>query len=234
MKVAVCDDDIRFAGKMEDLVETCLGSGAECDVFLSAEEMLQRVLEMTECYQLYILDVEMPGMNGMEAAVKIREKDQDALIIFITSHVEKMSEAFDVNAFHYLVKPVDEEKARQVLARAMKKISAEKKFFTFQEGRQIHAICCDNILCFESRGRKMCVHTEEREYEYYGTLKEVLQMAEAEQFVRVHHAFLVNLNKIEILEREQMKLKGNLIVPISRTYRKVFLEQYQKHVMNPL
>ncbi len=80
----------------------------------------------------------------------------------------------------------------------------------------------------------MCVHTEEREYEYYGTLKEVLQMAEAEQFVRVHHAFLVNLNKIEILEREQMKLKGNLIVPISRTYRKVFLEQYQKHVMNPL
>ena len=90
MKAAICDDDICFTSEIESLLEETIGAQLECEVYLSAEEMLKRIEEMNENYQMYVLDIEMDGMNGMEAAAKIREKDQDAIIIFMTSHVEKM------------------------------------------------------------------------------------------------------------------------------------------------
>lgn len=232
MKAAICDDDIRFTSEIESLLEETIGAQLECEVYLSAEEMLKRIEEMNENYQMYVLDIEMDGMNGMEAAAKIREKDQDAIIIFMTSHVEKMPEAFDVNAFHYLLKPIDKEKARDVLHRAAKKILKEKKFFSFQENRQTYMIPCHSILCFESHGRKICVYTEETIYEYYGTLKDVLLTVDAEQFARVHHAFVINLDRIESMGKEEVVLRGNIKVPVSRTYRKAFLGRYQKYVMS--
>lgn len=233
MKIAVCDDDIRFAGKIEELWESCT-ENPECDVFLSAEELLREICETGERYPIYILDIEMKEINGMEAAAKIREQDQNALIIFMTSHAEKMSEAFDVNAFHYLIKPIDEEKAREVFLRAVRKLESDKKFFTFQTGRQSHIVAYDNIRYFESRGRKVRIHTEDKVYDYYGTLKEVMKSLEEGHFAQVHQAYIVHLNYIENLDREQVQLRGDVSVPISRTYRKEFLNVYQKYVIGML
>ena len=83
MRIAICDDDIRFAGKMERLLEECVDSTSNCDVFLSAEELLKRAEK--ERYQLYLLDIEMKELSGMEAAKRIRIFDENALIVFVTS-----------------------------------------------------------------------------------------------------------------------------------------------------
>lgn len=151
MKIAICDDDIRFTGKIEEILEGCVKKSVECDVFLSAEELLDVVERDGKGYQMYVLDIEMKEISGMEGAAKIREQDQNAIIIFMTSHVEKMPEAFDVNAFHYLIKPIDEEKAGEVFLRAVKKLEADKKFFTFQVGRQNYITAYENIRYFESQ-----------------------------------------------------------------------------------
>lgn len=233
MRIAICDDDIRFAGKIEELLGNC-AEKAECDVFLSAEELLRAIGETGGQYQMYVLDIEMKEMNGMEAAAKIRETDQNALIIFMTSHVEKMPEAFDVGAFHYLIKPIDEAKAREVFLRAICKLEADKKFFTFQAGRQNYIVAYENIRYFESQGRKVRIHTEEKEYDYYGTLKEVMKSLEDGNFVQVHQAYIVNLDYIANLDREQVQLRGDVSIPISRTYRKEFLSAYQKYVIGML
>lgn len=81
--------------------------------------MLDHLKKEADVFQIYLLDVEMEVLDGFEVARFIREKDQEAIIIFITSHVEWMPEAFEVNAFHYLIKPIDELKVKQVLTKAM-------------------------------------------------------------------------------------------------------------------
>lgn len=230
MKIAICDDDIRFAGKMERLLEECVDNASQCDVFLSAEELLRAVAK--EHYQLYLLDIEMKEMNGMDAAKRIREFDGDALIVFVTSHMEKMPEAFDVNAFHYLVKPIKEEKLREVICRATQKIEDYKKYFKFQIGYQSCMIAYERLKYLESQGRKVCVYTtDEMEYEYYGTLREALKMLDERCFVQIHQGYVVNFDKIERSGRDRLVMQGDVELPISRTYRKKFLSVYQEYVI---
>lgn len=234
MKIAICDDDIRFAGKIEQLVKNSITIPAECDVFLSAEELLTSIEKTEDRYQLYILDIEMQEINGMEAAARIRTKDQNALLIFMTSHVEKMPEAFDVNAFHYLIKPIDERKAREVIQRAVQKLNIDRKFFTFQTGRENHVLGYEEILFFERLGRKVQIHTKESSFEYYGTLKEVLKTLAGGHFVQIHQAYIVNLDHVTALDREQVSLRDDSALPISRTYRKELLNAYQNYILENL
>ena len=233
MRIAICDDDIRFAGKMERLLEECVDSTSNCDVFLSAEELLKRAEK--ERYQLYLLDIEMKELSGMEAAKRIRIFDENALIVFVTSYIEKMPEAFDVNAFHYLVKPINEEKVREVITRAVQRLEEHRRFFSLQMKHQNHMMEYDRLKYLESQGRKVCVHTTDgRVYEYYGTLKEALKKLDEKQFVQIHQAYVVNLDKVDRFGKEQLVMQGDENLSISRTYRKIFLSVYQEYVLRGL
>ena len=74
----------------------------------------------------------MKELSGMEAAKRIRIFDENALIVFVTSYIEKMPEAFDVNAFHCFVKPINEEKVREVITRAVQRLEEHRRFFLFE------------------------------------------------------------------------------------------------------
>lgn len=82
--------------------------------------------------------------------------------------------------------------------------------------------------------RKVRVHTDDKVYDYYGTLKEVMKSLGEGPFVQVHQAYIVNLDFIINLGREQIQLKGDESIPISRTYRKEFMGAYQRYVIGML
>ena len=167
----------------------------------------------------------------MELAYEIRKRDVTALIVFLTSHAEKMPEAFDVNAFHYLVKPVSEEKVRQVLRRAASYLYQDKSFFRFQSGRKDCMVECAAILYLESKGRKIQVNTDREVQEYYGTLKEALENLRDEGFVQIHQAYLINMHQLKTVERECVTMRSGLELPVSRTFRKPFQKRYQEFVL---
>ena len=233
MNIAVCDDDLGFATQMEEWIADCLGKeqADHSDVYLSGEELLQVIEKENKPYQLYLLDIEMGGITGMELAYEIRKRDATALIIFLTSHAEKMPEAFEVNAFHYLVKPVAEEKCRQVLRRAASWLDRDKSFFRFQSGRKEYMVECADILYLESRGRKILVRTDRELQEYYGTLKDALESLRTEGFVQIHQAYLINMHHLEGVERECVTMRDGTELPVSRTFRKPFQKTYQDFVL---
>ena len=126
-KIAICDDEREQLTKLEALVTNWaskMGCGYSIRSFTSAEEFLFEY-EEDKAYDILLLDVEMNNISGIELAKRIRKDDNRAEIIFITSHFEFVGEGYEVDALHYLIKPVACEKLCQVLSKATEKLAVE-------------------------------------------------------------------------------------------------------------
>lgn len=126
LSVAVCDDAVLECADLARRIREVLGRegiGAAVKRFFAGRDLL----EAGEAFDLVFLDIRMPGMDGMELAKRLRGKQPDMMLIFVTSASEYVFEAYDVEAFHYLVKPVSEEKLREVLLHAAGKICGREE-----------------------------------------------------------------------------------------------------------
>ena len=132
MRIAVCDDDRAIRDEISRLIKK-QAPEADITTYQSGEEMINS----GENFDISFLDIEMGKVSGMDIAKRIREKEesrtQRSILIFVTGYREYMEAAFDVNAFHFLVKPIDEEKFSGVFSRAWKEVSA----FDEQNKKQI-------------------------------------------------------------------------------------------------
>ena len=164
MRIAICEDEEFIQNSIEKNVEKCLeitGMAGKCECFVSAEELLEKG---NMPYALYILDVEMKKLSGLELAEHIRTEDRNAVIIFMTNHSEMMQKAFDVQAFQYLVKPIDSDTAHNVIMRALRIIREKRNYIRFTNKLKDMIFYYDEVECIESRRRKIIVHTEKRDY----------------------------------------------------------------------
>lgn len=121
IKIAICDDEKTLCEILRQKIESyCKNLGIICQItdFESGERLL--ALPTEELPDILFLDIQMPGKNGMQTARELRCKNSDMILIFVTALSEYVYEAFDVNAFHYLVKPFDNEKLHEVLDNALR------------------------------------------------------------------------------------------------------------------
>ena len=233
MNIAICDDNLQVIGTFEKIVDDCfLGQHNQyaCESFLSGEELLQDISQNTKKYQVYIMDIEMRELSGIETALKIREQDPNCLIIFATSHHELMQEAFDVIPFHFLVKPIDEEKAKRTLLRAFDMLEHAKKIFSFKSGKTTVTLNYEDIVFFESDKRKIYVQTETEKYEYYGTIRDIVDEVSPLMFSQLHHSFVVNMSKVVTMEKDGIRLRSGVHIPVSKTYYQSFNAAYKNYV----
>ena len=231
MRIAICEDDKEIQTFIERKTEECLkeiGLEGECECFSCAEELLEKG---SMPYSFYILDIQMGRLSGMELAEYIRRQDKSTLILFVTGYKEMMQQAFDVQAFQYLVKPINPDTAYNVIMRALRTIQEKRNYICFTNKKKDTIFYYDEIECIESRRRKIIVHTEKGDYEFYGSLNQIEEDIKGPMFVRVHKSYLINLEKLREVERESVTLRSELKVPITRTYRQEFNKAYQKFVL---
>ena len=107
VNIAVCDDDKRDASKLENMLLKVSAQTISCDVFTSGNKLLGYLKNNKESYEVFFLDIEMRGMNGIETAQCIRRSDQKALIIYITNHEDYVYDVFETLPFRFLRKPVE-------------------------------------------------------------------------------------------------------------------------------
>ncbi|BFH15147.1 response regulator [Paenibacillus melissococcoides] len=160
MNVAICDDDINVAHLIQDILSNKSGMEFSSDVFFSGVDLL-RCLQSGAHYNIYLLDIEMPGQNGIEIASVIREQARNAIIIFITNHKEYVYEVFEVLPFRFLRKPVTAPKLSRILLDAAEHIKISKQMFFFQIGHDKYQLRCSDILYFEGAGRKVVIQANQ-------------------------------------------------------------------------
>ncbi len=171
------------------------------------------------------------SMDGMALARKLRSLplDRQPLIIFVTGYERYVYQAFDVEAFQYLVKPVDEQRFAQSFRRAVEKLSLlerqRQRTLLVQHAGASRVIPLENILYVESRGHKLLLHLKEGTLEYYGKMGE-LELELSGQFARIHKGYLVNLRHVEEYCRGQVTLTDGERLMISKYKYDAFVKQH--------
>ncbi len=216
-KIAVCDDsdaDRRELGGMVRRWADAAGRSVQVTGFPSAESFLFAYAE-DRMADILLLDVEMGGMDGIALARHIRREGSRTEIVFITSHFEFISEGYEVDALHYLVKPVSEQKLSEVLDRAADRLAAEPaSVIVTCDGETVKLYEAD-ILYVESFAHYIEIHTRLGVFR----IKESIAAFAAKlspDFYRTHRSYLVNLKAVERIARTGVTLTGGIVIPLAR------------------
>ncbi|MCI8577188.1 MAG: response regulator transcription factor [Lachnospiraceae bacterium] len=234
LKIAVCDDEKNIRSYLALLIRK---QDIECSIteYASADAYLADGRE----HDLVFLDIEMRGfgtaMDGMGLARHIRGMDtcRQPVIIFVTGYEKYVYDAFDVGAFQYLVKPVDEQKFAEVFSRAAGQILSEaeqgrkKLVIRYAGGRK--AIPLNDIYYMESQNHNIVLFLKNGKLEYYGKIGD-LEEELSGQFYRIHRGYLINLFHVEGYNKTEVRMTNGDKLLLSRYKYDGFVQAYMDYI----
>lgn len=207
--------------------------GMECEIteYATAGDYFADGVE----HDILFLDIELEGpgqdMDGMRMARQIRgmEDTKQPIIIFITGYEKYVYDAFDVGAFQYLLKPVDEQKFAGVFRRAAEQAAAytgqDKKALMIQYGGTGKTIPLRDIYYMESQNHKIAVHMKDGVLEYYAKMSDLEEELQG-QFCRVHKGYLINLSYVDEYNKTEVTLTNGDKLLISKYKYEDFVKAY--------
>ena len=232
IRIAICDDEAPTRAYLASLIRA---QDCPCEIveYASAKDCLadQRKID------LLFLDIELnaAGPDGMALARQIRERSavSQPVIIFVTGYERYVFDAFDVGAFQYLLKPVDEEKFAQVFTRAAAQIGAGRetpvRTLTLQSAGVSRTVPLDSIYYIESSNHKVVLRLKDGEFSCYAKIRD-LEAELGDQFFRVHKGYLVNLAYVEGYSKTELTLTNGEKLLISKYKYPDFVKAYLRFV----
>lgn len=231
IRIAVCDDD----ACMSDAVRTMAAGffrrkNREAAVlqFSSGKELL----DYDKPVDILFLDIRMKGLDGMETARKLRERDFKGFLIFITVLKEMVFQSFEVQAYDYLLKPLREKQFEKTMERLYASMcSAVHESLLIQKGYDSRIILFDEIVYGEVIDRKIYLHLVSSETVDFYERIENLQARLDSRFFRCHRSFLINLKYLKSFQNGAALMENGREIPVSRLRRKEFssvILQYMK------
>ena len=234
IRIAICDDEAPTRAYLASLIRA---QDCPCEVveYASAGDCLadHRGID------LLFLDIELNATDpdGMALARQIREQSAvtQPVIIFVTGYERYVFDAFDVGAFQYLLKPVDEEKFAQVFARAVEQIEAGRvqpqlsHALTLQSAGTSRTVPLDNIYYIESSNHKVVLCLKDGAFSCYAKIRD-LEAELGDQFFRVHKGYLVNLAYVEGYSKTELTLTNGEKLLISKYKYQDFVKAYLRFV----
>ena len=230
MKIAVVDDEKIIREQIKNLIEN-RQEDCRIDTYSIGENLLGTQIH----YDIIFLDIQMDGMNGIDTAKKLREKNEDTILIFITGIKEYVFDAFDVLAFHYLLKPIEEKKFVSVYERAVSEVERQKQqraklLFIKTRTRNV-TLNQNHILYMESRAKKVEIHTTAETIEIYAALGELEEQL-SDSFYRCHRGYLVNMAFITEYDRGNITLSNGENVILAKEKYNEFVKVYMRYLRN--
>lgn len=197
----------------------------------------EELLESGKTFDIVFLDIRMDGINGIEAAKRLRKRQDETVLIFITGLKEYVFEALDLYAFHYLLKPLEEEKFAEVFEKAARETRRKESREKEKRGLFIKAknIIIDqaDILYIESIRRKVEIHTagDRDDITIYATMEEMGEQL-GETFYRCHRAYLVNMEHIAEYSSDSITLVNGEKIYLAKKKYGEFVKAYMWYLQN--
>jgi len=208
--VAVCDDDYRVCSHVQSLLYQ-YDIGMRIAIFNTGAELLKSGAD----YDVIFLDIEMPGISGIQTADELRRRNKNLYVIFLTNHPDYVQEAFKVRAYRYFNKPVNPKRLVETMNQVKQEALENIKILFSCNGRK-NIINISDITHIEAYGDGSYVYTGDKVYETRQPLKYWLSRLQNQNFIKVHQAFIVSLDRINEIEKSKLFLTGGIEIPISR------------------
>ncbi|HBB72451.1 MAG TPA: DNA-binding response regulator [Ruminococcus sp.] len=217
MRIAVCDDEQRFLDDISGIIE---------DIYKSLDIITERFTDGNELlksfrsapYDLVFLDIEMPDMDGISLAEKLREMSNEVSIVFLTGHVEYAINGYEVNALRYLTKPADRRKVKDVIDKVMGDLNKDKIIWIRTDMGEMKLKLSD-ILFIESQNQNVVINTSLDSYSVRGNMNDYEANLTPEGFFRIHRSYLVSLGKIQRVSEKDVIMDDGTSLPVSRSKR---------------
>lgn len=190
------------------------------------------LLDQYSCqFDIIFLDIKMPYMDGVEVAEKIRERDADVTIIFLTSILERAIEGYRVKAANYLTMPVKKEKLIYEIDNWIEnsKMKRQECFLVDNKEGQFR-IPIGSISYVETYGRNLLIHTEKQTIECYKKLKQIKERLESYGFVQSHKGILINMSYVNNIEGNEIILITEDKLQVSRSMKKEFMQRLAEYL----
>lgn len=231
MKIAICESSDIDGQYLQNLLKEYSTA-----LYNSAEKLLYDV-EGGKDYDLYLLDIYLSSMNGIELAKRLREQDGEAAICFISSSDAFYREAYDLYAIQYLLKPVRQEALLELIERVEnQRPRISELSLRFKWRGKLGSIAYNKILFVSSQEHKLSIYCNDGTVqECMGKMSEIAEQICGDTFLRVHQSYLVNRNYVDSLSGSEIIVAGHNI-PVSRRYAAEVKKRYQKQLFieNPI
>lgn len=232
VKIIICDDSAEDITQLSDALYT-YDPSFEITAFTSGEAMLAEIAESGLTSDILFLDIYMSGISGILTAQRLREKRKDLKIIFISSSSEHYSQAYEVFAFNYILKPLDRTRLYAVLDRALVELGREKSHkISFSYKGTAYSVDCTDILYIESRDKQLLFHLNDGSVlKTYWRLDEAITQLPEKFFVRCHQSFIVNMSHVTEMGENYFRI-GHVMIGISRKYLRSAKDQYYAYLFS--
>ena len=235
VRIAYCEDEEAQALLVKNMIDKWASSkNIECNIslFESAEELLFK--NDTYPYDIIFLDIAMKEMNGIDLARKIREKDKQVKIAFLTADKQFALEGYEVKAVNYLVKPVSDEKLYTILNEVLEDLEATTEvnaFIMIEVSGNKQRIPVDRITYIEVQGHYIHIHISDGDCikikESFNGILERIQ-SQKNVMVQCHRSYAVNITYVEKIGRTECVLSDGSVLPVSRNSYKELNDRFIK------
>lgn len=228
LQIAVCDGDEIMGEKLKQLIELRLQKEEGYRVWVFATG--RQLLESGVSFDIFFLDIDLKDINGIDMARQLRQ-ESEAVIVFVTALKEYIFDAFDVQAFQYLLKPIDEQKFFQVLDKAVAecKIVKQSEPLVIRVKGVYQNVPKENILYAENDARKIILHLRGEQIAYYSKMSE-LEGLLGRQFFRCHRGYLVNLGAVKSYDTGSIQIKNGETILMAKQKYGDFVTAYMEYL----
>ena len=238
LQIAICDDQPQELKTISTYITEYLAAHtweAEIKDFSHPDKLLSAIEEKN--FQLYILDIVMPMVSGIELGKEIRRRDREAQIIYATNEPQFALQAYAANPINYLIKPLDKKQLFDTLALAISKIDLlEERIFIVKTAKNLRVLNLSDILCCEYRshaviftlinGEEVISRTIRESFTEYST-----PILNDLRFLRCHNSYLINMRWVEGFAKDSFTLRGEKVVPIAARQYPVVRDKYMDFLM---
>ncbi len=228
--IAIVEDEAAFAAQLQEYLEKYQEEHDvrfKISVFGDGEEILK---DYQPLYDIILLDIEMPKVNGMQAAEQIREQDADVTLMFITNMAGYAIKGYEVGALDFVMKPVNYYTFSMKLTRVLKRTRQKARqeiLLTLPDG--VKKLNVQQIYYVEVQNRILYYHTDEGVFTMRGTMQSVEQMLSPYSFVKCNHWYIVNLKYVSQVRKNTAIVAGHEL-EVSRRNRTAFLQALTEYV----
>lgn len=232
IRIAICDDEKSMTDKLEKMVSDFFRRKNK-EIAIAKFSCGEELLKYDKPIDILFLDIQMDGIDGMKTARKLRDCKFRGFLIFITVLKEMVFQSFEVQAYDYLVKPMEEghfERTMERLFASMQNVSAAN--LLVQKGHESRIISLEDIVFCEIIDRKIYLHLTSSEVVDFYERIESLESRLDDRFFRCHRSFLINLKYLKSYKNGTAYMEGGKEIPVSRLRMKEFSSVILQYMEN--
>ena len=234
MRIAICEDNMEHAEILAGMVNRWAGKEnmrVTIGRYRSAEQFLFCMKDEPP-YDLAFLDIQMSKINGLQLARMIREEDRLIFLVFTTALKKYAPKGYEVSAFRYLIKPLQEDEVFQALTAAGQMLEVRKKeAIIVTQGDKSRRIFMDDIYYIEVDNHHIILYLHEETLRFKAKLKEFETQFKEPQFCKCHRSYIVNLKYTGRISREGVEIDGKGTLPISKSRWEALNHCYMEYYM---